>query len=116
MSKPIRSLVAAVLLAAMTASGDALADGADTSAEASPEAQAKSRELFRKGFKAYSQGKKQEAFEAFLGAWQLQKSFDVAGNLANVELELEPPKFRDAAEHAAFALGHLPPAAGDKQR
>lgn len=47
-----------------------------------------------------------EARAAYDRAWQLQKSFQIAANLALVELRLG--RARDAAEHLTFALAHLP--------
>lgn len=53
--------------------------------------------------------------EALLrAAWQLEKAYDIAGNLGYVELTNGKP--RDAADHLRFCLETLPPAEGTKQR
>jgi hypothetical protein len=75
---------------------------------------ARVKELFRKGMKAYEQGRLQEAHDSYRAAWDLLKSYDIAGNLALVELELK--RYRDAAEHAAYAIANFPPVGTDKQR
>jgi hypothetical protein len=72
------------------------------------------RRLFKQGFAAFNEKRYQEAYDALSQAWKLQRSFDVAGNLGIVELELG--KFRDAAEHLAFAVENLPPSAKQKER
>jgi hypothetical protein len=50
------------------------------------------------------EGKKQAAREEYLAAWTLKKSYDVAGNLGSLEVELG--MFRDGAEHLSFAVRH----------
>lgn len=76
---------------------------------------AQARELYKKGKKAYDDGNLREAYEAYLAAWKLQKSFDIAGNLAGIELETA--RYRDAAEHLKFALANLPVSGdADKRR
>jgi hypothetical protein len=91
-----------------------------TTAVASPEpavsaaGAAKSRDLFRKAAREYQQGNSRGAYEDYLAAWALQKSYDIAGNLANVEIELA--RYCEAADHASYALEHLPPTATARQR
>lgn len=63
-------------------------------------------ELYREGNELYDQGKFIEAEARYQEAWNLQRSFDVAGNLGNVELEVQQP--RDAAEHLSYALEIFP--------
>lgn len=48
-----------------------------------------------------------EAHALYVEAFALKRSFDIAGNLADMENELG--KFRDAAEHAAYSLRIFPP-------
>lgn len=72
------------------------------------------KEYFRRAVKAYEAGKTQEAYDNYRAAWELQKSYDIAGNLANVEAELK--RYREAAEHARWALANFPPVGSDKQR
>ncbi|APR87202.1 Primosomal protein N' (replication factor Y) - superfamily II helicase [Minicystis rosea] len=75
----------------------------------------RARELHIKGKQAYQAGDMRGAYEAYAAAWALQKTFDVAANLAAVELATA--RFRDAAEHLTFALANLPVSGeGDKQR
>lgn len=81
---------------------------------AAPNTTTTSRDLFRRAVKEYEQGKMREAYADYRAAWDLQKSYDIAGNLANVELELGHNA--DAADHASFALANFPPVGTDKQR
>jgi PEGA domain len=66
----------------------------------------RARESFLLGDKLYTDQKWTEAEAAFLTAWSLNPTFDVASNLGNTQFKLG--KFRDAAEHLAFALRHWP--------
>jgi hypothetical protein len=53
--------------------------------------------------------------EALLrAAWQIEKTYDIAGNLGHVELTNGKP--RDAAEHLRFSLEALPPSETSAQR
>lgn len=61
-------------------------------------------DLFLKGKALLKEGKKQEALAAYREAWKLRKSYDVAGNLGSLEIDLG--LFRDAAEHLSYALSH----------
>jgi hypothetical protein len=67
---------------------------------------AQQRQIFEQGNKLYDQGKLAEAEAAYLAAWKLKKSFDVAGNLGNLEADLK--KWRLAAEFLAFAVREFP--------
>ena len=62
--------------------------------------------LFQKGNTAYREKKWQEAYDAYTKAFALKQSYDIAGNLGDVELMLG--KHRDAAEHLAFSLRSWP--------
>ena len=64
-------------------------------------------QLFDQAQDAFAKGDKQGAYNAYRAAWALQKSYDIAGNLGNVELKLG--KYREAAEHLAFSLENFPP-------
>jgi hypothetical protein len=75
---------------------------------------ARARELFMKGREEYGRGRLPEAYALFIDAWRLQRSFDVAANLALVEKQLT--RYREAAEHAAYAQANLPLGATDAQR
>jgi hypothetical protein len=96
---------------AVVALGAALAVQAPLPASAQPAQTAQTadqaRELFQKGKKDYAANKKGEALKAFRDAFAILKSHDIAANLATVEMELA--FYREAAEHATFALQHFPP-------
>src|SRR5687767_13201157 len=47
-----------------------------------------------------------EAEELFKAAWELDKTYDIAGNLGHVELINKKPS--QAAEHLRFCLSSLP--------
>lgn len=66
----------------------------------------KQREAYDRGNKLYDQGKLPEAEAAYLEAWKLKKSYDVAGNLGDIELTNGKPKA--AAEHLSYALREFP--------
>lgn len=70
------------------------------------DATARSAELYGKGNKLYDEGKLAEAEAAYQAAWDVRKSFDLAGNLGDVELQLG--QYRDAAEHFSYALKEFP--------
>lgn len=71
-------------------------------ASGGPSAAELSDALFAEGKALRKAGRKAEAREKYVGALLLKKSYDVAGNLGSLELELG--MFRDAAEHLAFAV------------
>lgn len=62
--------------------------------------------LFRKGIEAHKQGNWPEAESYYRSAFELKRSYDIAGNLGDVELKLNKP--RDAAEHLAFTIRNFP--------
>ncbi|MBX3127083.1 MAG: PEGA domain-containing protein [Polyangiaceae bacterium] len=63
-------------------------------------------ELYRRGNELYRQKRWQEAYDAYVAAFAVRKSVDIAGNLGDVALTLGKP--REAAEHLALALRHFP--------
>ncbi|WP_441292071.1 PEGA domain-containing protein [Sorangium sp. KYC3313] len=67
---------------------------------------AKQRVLFEQGNTLYDAQRWSEARDAFLAAWKLKRSYDVAANLGDVELLLG--EARSAAEHLAYALREFP--------
>jgi len=67
---------------------------------------ARSAELYEKGNALFDEQKYSEAEAAYQAAWDLRKSFDLAGNLGEVEMQLE--QYRDAAEHFSYALREFP--------
>jgi tetratricopeptide (TPR) repeat protein len=71
-------------------------------------------DLFARAQAAYARGDKIGAHDAYKAAWALQRSYDIAGNLGNLELKLG--RNRDAAEHLTFALEDFPPTGDPAQR
>lgn len=67
---------------------------------------ADAEELFRRARELHREKRWEEARDAYDRAWQLERTFQIAANLALVELRLG--RARDAAEHLSFALAHLP--------
>ncbi|WP_437279879.1 PEGA domain-containing protein [Sorangium sp. So ce375] len=64
------------------------------------------RALFEQGNARYDERRWAEARDAYLAAWKLKRSYDVAANLGDVELVLgDAPS---AAEHLAYALREFP--------
>jgi hypothetical protein len=63
-------------------------------------------ELFDRGTGFYLKAQWREAEAAFQTAWDLKKSYDIAGNLGEVELKLG--QARDATEHLSYSLQHFP--------
>jgi hypothetical protein len=61
---------------------------------------------FKQGVRLYSEKKWSEAEAAFLSAWALNPTFDVAYNLGSAEYQLG--KYPAAAEHLSFALRRWP--------
>jgi hypothetical protein len=58
--------------------------------------------LYQKGNEAYTAKRWRDAYEAYSKAFALKQSYDIAGNLGDVELILG--KHRDAAEHLSLSL------------
>jgi len=67
---------------------------------------ARAKELYEMGNKLYDEQKWSEAEAAYQSAWNLRKSYDLAGNLGDVEMQLG--QFRDAAEHLSYAYDEFP--------
>lgn len=85
-------IVSLLLLAALTAAAPVLAGEID--------------EAFTQGTAALEAGKHEDALRSFLTVWKVRKTYDVAANLAQAEVQLG--KHRDAAEHLSFALRNFP--------
>ena len=85
-------------------------------AVAAPNRHDRAEALFKQGRAAYMKGDFNSAYQKQRSAWQLEKSFDIAANLGQAELQLH--LYRDAAEHFRYALDHFPPSgdAHKKQR
>jgi len=80
--------------------------GAPALAQRGPTAANRASELFDKGTALYKQSRWVEAEAAFQQAWDLRKSFDLAANLGDCELEIG--QNREAAEHLAYAVREFP--------
>ncbi|MCA9625371.1 MAG: PEGA domain-containing protein [Myxococcales bacterium] len=78
-----------------------------TCAASSPvHAQDDPADLFRQGQEAYSKGDVKTAYDKYKAAWALKRSYDIAGNLGNVEVKLG--RYREAVPHLQFVLANLP--------
>lgn len=66
----------------------------------------RAKELYDMGNKLYDEQRWAEAEAAYQSAWNLRKSFDLAGNLGDVEMQLG--QYRDAAEHLSYAYDEFP--------
>lgn len=62
----------------------------------------KARDLYNEGRDHYAAGRFDRAHASFLAAWALKRHWQIAGMLGECELKLN--RYRDAAEHLAFAL------------
>jgi tetratricopeptide (TPR) repeat protein len=92
-----------VLAAAVVASRGALAQPLPRDAASEEE---KAGELRKQGNALSREGKLAEAVDAYRVSFALRETFATAANLGNLELKLE--RYRDAAEHLAFALRVAP--------
>lgn len=73
----------------------------------------KADEYFQQGKSLYKLNKLKDARDAYLSAWNLKRSYDIAANLANAELQIGMK--RDAAEHFAFCIRSFPPTGSKAQ-
>jgi hypothetical protein len=96
---------------AVTAQSPAGAQPAPPPAQGSA---AQAEEHFQKGKALSKAGKVPEAYQSYLKAWELKKTYDIAGNLGSSELKLG--KYRDAAVHLAYSIRNLPDTGSLEQR
>jgi hypothetical protein len=117
MRRPQLTHATALLLALACATSGSPA-GAQQPASPVTAAMDKADELYRQGNDAYKQNRLKDAYNFYRDAWNLKKSYDIAGNLGAVELAINMP--RDAAEHLLHSLRQFPangkPEARDKTR
>ena len=73
---------------------------------------AQAEDLYKKGVEAMKAGKKNEAYGYLHDAYAIKQSFDIAGNLGQIELLLG--KYRDAAEHLSHSI-RVSPANGKEE-
>ena len=66
---------------------------------------ASASDWFRQGNEQFEAGQTVQAYQSYLRAWSLARSFDIACNLGRTEVEIG--KTRDAAEHLAFCLKYF---------
>ena len=102
----LQPLCAALVLATAAAGPSANAQPPPTAGARNPDDVKRAREAFLRGDRFYADQKWSDAEAAFLSAWSQNPTFDVASNLGLTQFKLG--KFRDAAEHLAFALRHWP--------
>ncbi len=79
----------------------------EQSAPKAPNSADPADELFAQGNEAFDKGALDTAYDLYQKAWALKRTFDIAGNLGQVELKLG--RFRDAAEHLDFTIRLFPP-------
>jgi hypothetical protein len=71
-------------------------------------------ELYKKGNELYDKGKFGDAETMYRAAFELRQSFEIAGNLGDVEII--QGKHREAADHLALALREFPPSGKPAQK
>lgn len=76
--------------------------------------QVKVADLFQKARAHHLEARWKEAEAAYQEAWNLRKSFDIAGNLGDCELHVD--QAREAAEHLTYALDNFPAGGTDAQK
>lgn len=103
-----RALILCSVLATSVASGGSLY------AQPSADPNQRATELYKKGNDYYDKAKWADAETMYRAAFELRKSFEIAGNLGDVEMI--QGKARDAAEHLAFALTQFPPSGKPAQK
>lgn len=70
--------------------------------------------LYKEANTLYDAQKYPEAEAKYQASWDARKSFDTAGNLGNVELQVG--QHREAAEHLGYALKNFPPSGTTEKR
>lgn len=73
------------------------------------ESEQRAEDFLRKGNSLSREGKIPEAIEAYAASFENEETYPVAANLGSLELALG--RYRDAAEHLAFAIRMCPPEA-----
>ncbi|WP_437741698.1 hypothetical protein WMF39_39775 [Sorangium sp. So ce1504] len=74
---------------------------------------ARATQLYREGNEAFKQKRWSDAELLYLKAWALVRTFDIAANLGEVQIQLN--KVRSAATFLAFALRTAPPSTKPEQ-
>lgn len=104
--RPVPALLSLCALALLATSELAPAVAADPPSDGTVMTD-KARQLYEEGVAASKKNQLAEARVSFLAAFSLNKHWQIAGNLADCEIQLG--KFRDGAEHAAYYLKNAPP-------
>jgi hypothetical protein len=106
-TKPARWICAATLALALCAPRLARAD------EPTPAVMEKSSALYKQARALQTRGKWAEAELAYQAAWDLRKTFDIAGNLGDCEIHVG--QLREAAEHLSYAIENVPAGVAPEQ-
>lgn len=101
MSKPVLPLLVAACIAGITLSHPAQAQPAAAAAANDP-----AQLLYQRGNDAYDAGKFQEAYDLYKQAYDIRKSYEVAGNLGQAAHKLG--KLAEAAEYLRYSLSIYP--------
>jgi uncharacterized protein YdhG (YjbR/CyaY superfamily) len=104
--RPVPALLSLCALALLATSALAPAVAADPPSDGTVMTD-KARQLYEEGVAASKKNQLAEARVSFLAAFSLNRHWQIAGNLADCEIQLG--KFRDGAEHAAYYLKNAPP-------
>ncbi|MGK3999686.1 PEGA domain-containing protein [Sorangium sp. So ce1024] len=109
---------AALCAVCASAPAPAFAQASPAGAEAAEEDEARgdiarATQLYREGNEAFKQKRWSDAELKYLKAWGLVRSFDIAANLGEVQLQLNKP--RSAATFLSFALRTAPPSTKPEQ-
>ena len=108
MRPPFRAwIICSVLAIGMTSGGLSMAQPATDPNQ-------RATELYKKGNELYDKGKFADAETMYRAAFELRQSFEIAGNLGDVEMIQGKP--REAAEHLALALREFPPSGKPAQK
>ena len=103
--RPVHHATLLVIALGTTATWSAIAHAADQAAPAAPVAQAAS--FYQQGNVEFEKKNWPGAEAAYLKAWAITRTFDVAVNLGEVEFHLG--KMRDAVEYLSYSLRTAPP-------
>jgi hypothetical protein len=124
MRRPRSAWILALGLSLSFYGGAALADEGEPPPASAPDPEAvsdaamaskqRAKELVMRATDAALADEWDAAETLFKAAWQIEKTYDIAGNLGHVELI--NGRYRDAAEHLRFCLRAIPPSETDAQR
>jgi hypothetical protein len=94
----------AVMAPAVAQPARVAAPAGDAAAPGGVDAAQRADQHFLRGKALLKEGKKEAALAEYRAAWALKKTYDIAGNLGSLEIDLG--MYRDAAEHLSFAVRH----------